>query len=355
MKKLELLNLLKTIEVADSKAKALASEELDKKMKPQKSLGILEDLDIKLAGIYGYPLRALEKKCHIVVVADNGIIEENVSSCPIEYTALVAEAMLNKIAAIGIFCDELKINLDVVNVGMKFDIPRDYKNFYNYRIRRGTNNFFKEAAMSEEDVLSAIELGINLIKEREAYDIFSNGEMGIANTTTSSAILYSLTKVDIDKIVGIGGGLTDEALKNKKNIIIKACEKYNTFDMDAIDVLKYVGGLDICVMVGMYIGCALYKKAMLVDGFISAVASLVAYKLNPKIADYFIFTHKSEEPGMEEILKLINDKTFLNLKMRLGEGTGAVFSYPFIDCAIRMINTMKTPKKVYEIFGGKNE
>ena len=174
--------------------------------------------------------------------------------------------------------------------------------------------------------------------------------MGIANTTTSSALLYSITRKNIDDVVGRGGGLSDEGLKKKKKIIVEACERYNTFEMDAIDMLAAVGGFDLACMVGMYIGAALNKKLMLVDGFISSVAALLACSLNKNIQDYLLFTHKSEEPGVNIILDCLKEKTFLNMNMRLGEGTGAVLAYPIIDCAIEMINTMKSPEEVYNLF-----
>ncbi|MDO4690221.1 MAG: nicotinate-nucleotide--dimethylbenzimidazole phosphoribosyltransferase [Fusobacterium sp.] len=347
----ELLKLVNSIEDVNNEAIEKASKELNRKMKPEKSLGILEELCKKIAGIYGYPIKELPNKCHIVAAADNGIIEEGVSSCPIEYTALVSEAMLNKIAAIGIFTKKLNVDLNVIDVGMAVDIEKDYPNLYRKKIKRGTNNFYKEKSMTLEEAIEAIQIGIELIKEKaQNFDIFSNGEMGIANTSTSSAILYSIIKKDIDLIVGRGGGLSDEGLIKKKKVIQEACKKYNTFDMDVIDILTAVGGFDIACILGMYIGAALLKKIMLVDGFISGVAALLACELNPKIKDYIIFTHRSEEPGMQVIFKHLNVQAFLDLNMRLGEGTGAVFAYPFIDCAIEMINTMKSPTEVYNLY-----
>ena len=346
-----LFSLINEIKAVDNEAINKAQIELDRKMKPKDSLGILEDICKKVAGIYGYPLKKLEKKFHIVVAADNGVIEEGVSSCPIEYTSIVSEAMLNQIACIGIFTKTLNIDLNVVDIGMKNDIKRDYPNLIHKKIRRGTNNFYKEKAMSINECLEAIYTGINLINEKsKVYDVFSNGEMGIANTTTSSALLYSVTRKNIDDVVGRGGGLSDEGLNKKKRIIVEACERYDTFEMDTVDMLAAVGGFDLACMVGMYIGAALNKKLMLVDGFISSVAALLACNLNKNIQDYLLFTHKSEEPGVNIILDYLKEKTFLNMNMRLGEGTGAVLAYPIIDCAVEMINTMKSPKEVYNLF-----
>ncbi len=215
--KKNLLELINAIENIDNEAVKKAQNELNRKMKPQRSLGVLEDLCEKIAGVYGYPLKPLPNKCHIVASADNGIIEEGVSSCPLEYTSLVSEAMLNKLAAIGIFTKTLGVELNVIDVGMATEIEKDYPNLYRKKIKKGTHNFYKEKAMSVEDVIKAMSVGINMIDEKAKYfDIFSNGEMGIANTTTSSALLYSVTKKDIDIIVGRGGGLSDEGLNKKK-------------------------------------------------------------------------------------------------------------------------------------------
>ena len=348
----ELKKIIGEIEGADKEAVREAQEELDRKMKPNGSLGTLEDIAVKLAGISGFPVKKINKRCHIVASADNGVIEEGVSSCPLEYTRIVSEAMLNRIAAIGLLTKTIGVDFNLVDIGIKDSIPRDYPNLYRKNIKKGTNNFCKEPAMTQEECVKAIMVGVELIKEKAeaGYDIFSNGEMGIGNTSTSSAVLYSFTKGDIDKIVGRGGGLSDSGLIKKKKIIVESCEKYDTFNMEPIDILAHVGGLDIACMVGMYIGAARYKKPMLVDGFISSVAALAACKIEPKIKDYIIATHMSEEPGMELVLKELREEAFFNMKMRLGEGTGAVLAYPIIDCAIEVINGMKTPTAVYELF-----
>ena len=245
----------------------------------------------------------------------------------------------------------LGVEFNLIDVGIASSIPRDYPNLYRYNLMKGTKNFYKEPAMSREICEKAIEIGMNFIGERAHEDyVFSNGEMGIGNTSTSSAVLYSLTKANIDDVVGYGGGLTDEALAYKKKIIIDSCQKYNTFEMDVVDVLSHVGGLDIAAMVGLYLGALKYKKLILVDGFISAVAALAAVRINPEVKNHILLTHLSEEPGMKVVLSALGEKAFLDMNMRLGEGTGAVLAYPIIECALDMANTMKTPKEVYELF-----
>ncbi len=409
---------LRDVTFLNKNSKRECKEILDSKMKPIGSLGVLEEIAEQLAGILPYSIGKIKRKgCHIVAVSDNGIIEENISPCPPEYTRLVAEEMLNGIAPIGIFCKNLDVDLKVIDVGMKKSIPRKYPNFFiskvvngtkNFRkepamtinqifcknldvdlkvidvgmkksiprkypnffiskVVNGTKNFRKEPAMTINQVIDTIENGIFTVEElEEEYDVFSTGEMGIGNTTTSSAVLYSLTRCGLDEAVGRGSGVNDEGLALKKKIIFESCVRYNTFQMSPTEILASVGGLDIeavgrgsgvndeglalkkkiifesCVryntfqmspteilasvggldiafMVGLYIGAAKCRKLILVDGFISAVAALVACRLNPIIKNYLLFTHISEEPGMKLILKELGKEAFLNMKMRLGD------------------------------------
>lgn len=349
MKRLE--ESLKEITVLNKNSMNRCQKVLNSKMKPEGSLGVLEDIVLKLSGIFDNVEEIKTKGCHVVAAADNGVIEEGVSSCPVEYTKLVSEAMLNKIAAIGIMCDTLGVDLKVVDTGMKTSIMRKYDNFYNMKVVAGTENFYKAPAMTMEQAVEAIENGILMVEDlEEEYDIFSNGEMGIGNTTTSSAILYSLTKSSIEEVVGRGGGLSDEKLLKKKKVIFESCVKYNTFQLDTLEILASVGGLDIAFMTGLYIGAAKCRKLILVDGFISSVAALVACRLNPLIKDYLLVTHLSEEPGMKIILDELGVKPFLNMNMRLGEGTGAVLAYPIIKSAVEVYKNMKTPEEVYNLF-----
>jgi nicotinate-nucleotide--dimethylbenzimidazole phosphoribosyltransferase len=350
MNKLE--NTLARIKGRDTKAVKKCEDWLDSRMKPKKSLGALEEMAIRIAGMTGSIFNSVERRCHLVAAADNGIVKEGVSSCPVEYTKLVSEAMLKKMAAIGILCDTVKADLKVVDIGIAGDIPRDYPNLLRKKVKQGTNNFAEEKAMSVTECIRAIEVGIDCITiNAKDYDIFSNGEMGIGNTTTSSAILYAFTGKDIHEIVGRGGGLSDEGLKKKKHLILEASERYGTLEMDVIEVLAAVGGLDIACMVGFYLGAALCKKPILIDGFISSVAALAAYRLNPKARDYMLATHMSEEPGMKIAMDELRLTPFLDMNMRLGEGTGAVLTYPMIEAALEIVKRMRTVEEVYDILG----
>jgi len=342
---------LKKIKSLNIEVTTKAKNILNEKMKPIGSLGKLEELAIQISGITGSLDNTISKKLHLVASADNGIVKEGVSSCPIEYTKIVSEAMLSKVAAIGILCNTLDVDFKLVDIGISGNIDREYSNLYRKKIKMGTNNFVYEPAMTYDECIKAIEVGISIVEENLDYDIFSNGEMGIGNTTTSSAILYALTGENLDLIVGRGGGLSDQGLIKKKKIIKEAVEKYNLFENDPIEILRCVGGLDIACMVGFYLGCAANSKPILIDGFISSIAALLAQKISYKTVDYMIATHKSEEPGMSIISKNLGKTTFLNMNMRLGEGTGAVLAYPIIISALEVMKRMKTPKEVYEILG----
>lgn len=343
---------LRDVTFLNKNSKRECKEILDSKMKPIGSLGILEEIAEQLSGILPYDIKKIKRKgCHIVAVSDNGIVEENISPCPPEYTRLVAEEMVNNLAPIGIFCQNLGVDLKVIDVGMKKSLPRKYPNFFISKVVNGSKNFRKEPALTINQVIDTIENGIFTIEElEEEYDVFSTGEMGIGNTTTSSAVLYSLTRCSLDEAVGRGSGLNDEELSNKKKIIFESCIGYNTFQMTPTEILSYVGGLDLAFMVGLYIGCAKCRKLILVDGFISAVAALVACRLNPIIKNYLLFTHMSEEPGMQVVIKELGKEPFLKMKMRLGEGTGAIFAYPMVWGAVDIYEKMKTPKEVYKLF-----
>lgn len=350
MKRLE--ESLKEITVLNKNSMNKCQKIWDSKMKPVGSLGVMENIVLKLAGIFEDSFENIKTKgCHIVAAADNGIIDGGVSSCPVEYTRIVSEAMLNNTAAIGIMCNTLGIDLKVVDTGIKTEIKRKYPNLYEMKVMNGTENFYRTPAMTMEQAVGAVENGIFFMEELENdYDIFSTGEMGIGNTTTSSAVLYSLTKSSIEEVVGRGGGLSDESLITKKKVIFESCVKYNTFQLDTLEILADVGGLDIAFLTGLYIGAAKCRKLILVDGFISSVAALAACRLNPLVKDYLLITHLSEEPGMKIVLRELGAEPFLNMNLRLGEGTGAVLAYPIIKSALEVYKNMKTPEEVYKLF-----
>jgi len=227
-------------------------------------------------------------------------------------------------------------------------------------MKSGTNNIAKQAAMEYEDAVKAIETGIEMVDDfvREGYNLFATGEMGIGNTTTSSAILKVLTDLSLDEIVGYGSGIDDKTLKHKKNVVKKAVEvnglskffeeningteKKEKFEKNKIiDVLAKVGGLDIAGMVGTYLGCAKNRVPVVIDGFISAISALVAYKICPNCRNFMIASHLSEEPGMKYIMKELDLEPMLFMNMKLGEGTGAVVMFPVIEGACNITEVVR--------------
>lgn len=344
-----LTETLKKIEKVDSKRGKETLKKFDTKMKPKGSLGVLEILAGKVIGITGEENYRIEKKLHLVAAGDNGVVEEGISSCPVEYTRIVSEAMVNEIAAIGIMCRTLNVELKVIDVGISGDIKGKYPNLIHKKIRRGTRNFMKEPAMTMEETIEAIEVGIETVSKNKGYHLYSNGEMGIGNTTTSSALLYALTDSKVEDLVGFGGGLSKEGYEKKKKIVKEIVEKNSLKEKDPLEILMWVGGYEIATMVGFYLGCARNKKPILVDGFISSIAALIAVRLKKEVRGYIIFTHKSEEPGVKIIMEELKEEAFLHLRMRLGEGTGALLAYPIVETALELYKGMKSKDEVYQL------
>lgn len=340
MSKLE--TLMQMIERADRKSMEEAKERLDNLTKPKGSLGILEEIAIKLAGIYVNPYPKIKKKTHIVMVGDHGIVEEGVSAFPQDVTTLMVKNFINGGAAINAFTIQEGAELILVDIGMK-DTIKD-KSVLQYKVKKGTDNFLRGPAMSREEAIKAIEVGIKVTEEEigNGSDLISTGEMGIGNTTSSSAILALLTDCSLKEIVGPGTGLRAEKVAAKRDIINKALELNKPNPEDAIDILSKVGGLEIAGMAGCMLAAAAHRKPVIIDGLISGAAALVAHKLEPKVVDYMFPSHISAEPGHIKMYELLDLKPFLDLEMRLGEGTGAVLAMNLIEASCNIINNMAT-------------
>ena len=379
-----LFNTIKKIKPLDKNRMEEKEKELNSLLKTPKGLGKLEELAIRLEGIdKNYKP---DKKMVLVMAADNGVEQEKVSKSKRVITQYVVEAMLNgksSINALG-----MVYNADVKVVDLGIDKSSDIKNKINFKgiidkkiMEFGTNNISKEAAMTYEQAVKAIETGIEMVDEfvKDGYNLFATGEMGIGNTTTSSVILKVLTDLPIDEIVGYGSGIDDKTLEHKKNVIKKAIQVNGLLDffeksknakgkkkirkeqgnMDfeskinfenfkteesqksIINVLAKVGGLDIAGMAGTYLGCAKNRVPVVIDGFISAVSALIAYKICPVSREFMIASHLSEEPGMKYIMKELNLEPMLFMNMKLGEGTGAVMMFPVIEGACNITKVVR--------------
>ena len=379
-----LFDTIKKIKPLDKNRMEEKEKELNSLLKTPKGLGKLEKLAIWLEGIdKNYKP---DKKMVLVMAADNGVEQEKVSKSKRVITQYVVEAMLNgksSINALG-----MVYNADVKVVDLGIDKSSDIKNKINFKgiidkkiMEFGTNNISKEAAMTYEQAVKAIETGIEMVDEfvKDGYNLFATGEMGIGNTTTSSAVLKVLTDLPIDEIVGYGSGIDDKTLEHKKNVVKKAIQVNGLLDffeksknakgkkkirkeqgnMDfeskinfenfkteesqksIINVLAKVGGLDIAGMAGTYLGCAKNRVPVVIDGFISAVSALIAYKICPVSREFMIASHLSEEPGMKYIMKELNLEPMLFMNMKLGEGTGAVMMFPVIEGACNITGVVR--------------
>lgn len=336
------LNVIENVTPTYEESKIKAKERLDSLAKPLGSLGKLEDIAIQLAGISGEVFNEIDRACIVVMCADNGVVDEGVSSCPKYITKTQTINFIKGVTGIGVLARHEKMDIRVVDIGIDGEIS--YPGLVDKKIRNGTSNMAKGPAMTREEAIDAIEIGIEQIKDLvdKGYKLIGTGEMGIGNTSTSSAVLMALTGCNVNFAVGRGAGLTDEGLKNKRRVISKALEINQPDKNDAIDVLSKVGGFDIAGIVGCFLGAAYYRVPIIIDGFISAAAALIAYKLNPIVREYMIPSHNSLEPGFQYIMNELNLSPIFNLNMRLGEGTGCPLAYNIIKASSSVITNMAT-------------
>ena len=315
--------------------------------KPLFSLGSLEDAVIQIAGIKGTSDFELRKRGLIIMCADNGVVEEGVTQTGQEVTAIVADNFTRGETSVCIMAEEAKVDLFPVDVGMATDVPSVTKK--EYKVMYGTHNFAKEAAMTREEAVAAIEVGIQMVKKcaEAGYEILATGEMGIGNTTTSSAVASVLLGKPVEDMTGRGAGLSGEGLVRKINAIKKAIALNNPDRADVIDVLAKVGGLDIAGMTGVFIGGAALGMPVVMDGFISCVAALVAEQICPTAGEYMIASHVSNEPAAHLILEALGKEAVIHGEMCLCEGSGAVALFPFLDMGIAVYDSMSTFEDIH--------
>lgn len=306
---------------------------------PLHSLGKLEDIIIQMAGIFRTKDILHLKKALVIMCADNGVVAEGVTQTGQDVTAIVSENFLKENATAAIFCKETKTDIFPIDIG----IARD-TSIIDKKIAYGTKNMVKEPAMSREEALLAINTGIDFVKElkEKGYQVIATGEMGIGNTTTSSAVCSVLLQKDPKEMTGRGAGLSDEGLIKKINAIEKAIKLHKLDKTDPIDVLAKVGGFDLCGLCGVFLGGAKYRIPIVIDGFISSTAALCAKRLHPLTKDYMIASHVSKEPAAKMVLEALGLSAILHADMSLGEGTGAVAVFPFFDLSLAVYQSMST-------------
>lgn len=323
----------------DASAMELARQRQAQLAKPPGSLGRLEELSVQLAGITGKVHNQIRKKHLLVFAADNGVVEEGVSSAPQSVTLMQTVNLTRHKTGASTLCKHFGCEITVCDVGVNADI-REPK-VLNRKIAYGTGNIAKGPAMTREQALQAIRTGMELANNTDA-DVLGVGEMGIGNTTTSSAVLAVLLGVDVEAVTGRGGGITDAGFLKKKQVIKTAIELNRPDAGNVLDVLAKVGGFDIAAMCGAFMGAAAARRPVVIDGFISAVAALCAYKLCPNVRGYLVPSHASYEIGYKLAMDAMGLEPMFLLGMRLGEGSGCPLTFEILDAACAVINDMAT-------------
>ena len=327
------------IEPLDEAAMTAARARQAQLAKPPGSLGRLEDLSVQLAGITGKVHNRIEKKHLLVFAADNGVVAEGVSSAPQSVTLMQTINLTRHKTGASTLCKHFGCGITVCDVGVNAEI-REPK-VLNRKIAFGTGNILHGPAMTRQQCIKAIQTGFALAQETDA-DVIGIGEMGIGNTTTSSAVLSVLLEADVEAVTGRGGGITDQSFLRKKQVIKDAIAINQPDKTDVIDVLAKVGGFDIAAMCGAFLGCAEKRCPVVIDGFISAVAALCAYKLCPEAVGYFIPSHASYEIGYRLAMDAMGLQPIFLLGMRLGEGSGCPLAFEVLSAACSIINDMAT-------------
>ncbi|TQQ83198.1 nicotinate-nucleotide--dimethylbenzimidazole phosphoribosyltransferase [Peptacetobacter hominis] len=340
------MNLLSSISrniyPLNQKSMDAAQKKWDSLIHPKGSLGRLEEICIQLAGVYETEKFDISKKAIIAFAADHGVYDEGVAPNPQEITKLQFPNFVNGKCGVGVLSRFAGASVVAVDVGINCD--EKLEGVIDRKIRKGTSNMLKGPAMTREEAVKSIEIGIEVAEEFivNDYGIIGIGEMGISNTTASTAIISVITGQTPEEITGAGAGLSEKKISHKARVIGKAIEINDPNPTDGIEVLEKVGGFEIGAMSGVILGCAANRIPVVIDGFISYAAALIAYKINPGIKDYLIPSHNSAEPGSQVALEMLGLRPMLEMDMRLGEGSGAALAFNIIDAAIYAYNNMAT-------------
>jgi len=338
-----LTETISRIRPLDAEAMRAAEARQMQLTKPPKALGRLESLSIHLAGIKGLALPTIQHKAIAVMAADHGVTAEGVSAFPPEVTPAMVLNFAAGGAGINVIGRHVGARVIVTDVGVNADLSAA-EGIRHRKIRMGTANMAQGPAMTREECLAAIEVGIELVEEeaQRGLDIIATGEMGIGNTTAASAVIAALTGENVERVTGRGTGIRAEALPAKVAVIERALAVNAPDSQDPVDVLAKVGGLEIAAMTGVYLGGAAARVPVVMDGFISAAAALAAVRLCHECVDYILPSHVSIEAGHQVVLDELGLTPLFDLQMRLGEGTGAALSMSIIEAAARILSEMAT-------------
>jgi nicotinate-nucleotide--dimethylbenzimidazole phosphoribosyltransferase len=319
---------------------AALQAKIDQKTKPLGALGQLETLALKIGLIQNRLNPVLSKPTILIFVGDHGIVESGVSAYPQAVTAQMVANFLAGGAAISVFAKQHHIDLLIVDAGVNADLVAHPK-LIAPKIAKGTNNFLNHPAMSANECEQAIQTGAELVwqQHQQSCNCIGFGEMGIGNTSSAALLVHSLSSLSLSQCVGRGTGLDDKQLQHKTAVLQQTLDRHHGIKQP-LAVLATFGGFEIAMMVGAYLKAAEFSMLIMVDGFIASAALLVAYKLNPAVLDYCVFSHVSSEQGHQALLDYLNAKPLLNLGLRLGEGSGIAVAYPLIQSAVLFLNEM---------------
>lgn len=324
----------------DQEAMAKARRRVDSLIKPPGSLGKLEELAVRLAGITGHPRPVLGDSAIVVMAGDHGVCEEGVSVAPVDVTYQMLHAFVGGVAGIGVLSKLTGARLVVVDVGVA--CPVDIPGVITKKVRAGTGNIARGPAMSREEAVKAVEVGIQVAMEQinNGVRVLALGDMGIGNTTPSSAILSVLAGISPEEATGRGSMVNDEVLANKCRAVSSAITVNRPDPSDGLDVLAKVGGLEIAGLAGVVLAAAAGRVPVIIDGFITTAAAMIAVTIKPEAKEYIIPSHLSGEQGHRLMLEQLGFEPMLQLGMRLGEGTGAVLAIQLLEAATKIANEM---------------
>jgi len=341
MQKIE--EMISNIKPLDQLAMEEARKKQDNLTKPQGSLGQLEAISIQIAGIKGNSSPTIRHKVIFTLAGDHGVTKEGISAYPSEVTPQMVYNFLRGGAGINVLARHVGARVVVADLGVA-SVLEAHPDLKNKKIAMRTRNMVEGPAMNREEATRSIEAGIELVEEElsKGIDILGTGDMGIGNTTPSSAITAVITGTDVAMVTGKGTGLDEAGWRRKVEVIQTALQVNRPDPRDGIDVLTKVGGLEIGGIAGVILAGARYQIPVVIDGFISGAATLIAYSLSPQIKPYLIASHQSAEPGHNKILEYLGLKPLLNLDLRLGEGTGAALGMFLVEASIKILNEMAT-------------
>lgn len=340
----ELESLLSCIEPADTSWQEKAWERLHAQIRPRDSLGQLELIAARLAGIKRSLQMDFSKKIIFTMAGDHGVAREGVSAFPQEVTAQMVFSFVQGWASINVLARHSGCDVRVVDCGVASDLPVDWPVVHG-KIGKGTANMAEGPAMSRDEAARAIVLGADLVREaygRDGYQLIGTGDMGIANTTPSTAIVAAFSGKPVADLTGRGTGINDAVFQKKVSVIEKALSVNKPDPDDPLDVLSKVGGYEIGALAGALLGAAAVKVPLICDGFIATAGALVACRLAPQARDYLFVSHRSQEVGHSTMMDILDRRPILDLDMRLGEGTGSALAMFVVEASSKVLADIKT-------------